>query len=152
MENDSRPVTLLDGDIVRLHLSRELGFSEEHRKINVERIGFVASEIVKNGGIAVCASIAPGNAPRLAARRMVETYGGFVEVFVSTPLEVCEQRDPKGMYARARAGIIQGFTGVDHDYEAPQNPEVVIDTTCIHPEKAMEAILGHLADAGYLDS
>ncbi|MDI6796368.1 MAG: adenylyl-sulfate kinase [Desulfatibacillaceae bacterium] len=152
MENDSRPVTLLDGDIVRLHLSRELGFSEEHRKINVERIGFVASEIVKNGGIAVCASIAPRNAPRLAARRMVEAYGGFVEVFVSTPLEVCTQRDPKGMYAKAKAGIIKGFTGVDDAYEAPQNPEVVIDTTCIHPEKAMEAILGHLADAGYLDS
>ncbi len=151
MENDPRPVTLLDGDIVRLHLSRELGFSEEHRRINVERIGFVASEIVKNGGIAVCASIAPRNAPRLAARRMVEAYGGFIEVHVSTPIEICEQRDPKGMYAKAKAGLIKGYTGVDDAYEAPLSPEVVVDTTCIHPEKAMEAILEHLAGAGYLN-
>ena len=150
LEMGDRPVTLLDGDIVRRNLSSELGFSKEHRDINVRRIGFVASEITKNRGIAICAPIAPYAATRAEVRSAIEGYGGFVEVHVATPIEVCEQRDRKGMYAKARAGLIRGFTGVDDPYEEPQNPEVRIDTTELTPEEAAQEILLFLGQKGYI--
>ncbi len=150
LEIGDRPVTLLDGDIVRQNLSSELSFSKEHRDLNVQRIGFVASEITKNRGIAICAPIAPYAATRSEIRRMIERYGGFTEVHVSTPLEVCEKRDRKGMYAKARAGLIQGFTGVDAPYESPPSPEVRIDTTAITPDEAAGQIMLHLQRSGYI--
>ncbi len=150
LELGGRPVTLLDGDIVRKHLSSELGFSKEHRDINIRRIGFVASEITKNGGIAICAPIAPYDAVRQEVRRMVEPGGGFLLVHVATPLEVCEQRDRKGLYAKARAGIIKEFTGISDPYEGPQDAEVVIDTTSVTPEEAAQQIVLHLEKEGYV--
>jgi sulfate adenylyltransferase len=149
-EMGDRPVTLLDGDIVRRHLSSELGFSKEHRDINVRRIGFVASEITKNRGIAICAPIAPYRLSRRQIREMIEQYGGFIEVHVATPLEVCEQRDRKGIYAKARAGLIKGFTGVDDPYEIPENPEVRVDTTDMTPDEAAQEVLLELHRQGYL--
>ena len=127
LEIGGRPVTLLDGDIVRKHLSSELGFSKDHRDINIRRIGFVAAEITKNGGIAVCAPIAPYDATRRDVRRTVEAGGGFVLVYVATPLEVCEARDRKGLYAKARAGVLKEFTGISDPYEAPTDADVVPD-------------------------
>jgi len=150
LEIGDRPVTLLDGDIVRRNLSSELGFSKEHRDINVRRIGFVASEITKNRGIAICAPIAPYASTRAEVRATIEAYGGFVEVHVATPIEICEKRDRKGMYAKARAGLIKGFTGVDDPYEEPENPEVRIDTTEITPEEAAQEILLYLGQRGYI--
>ena len=141
LELGGRPVTLLDGDIVRKHLSSELGFSKEHRDINIRRIGFVASETANNGGIAICAPIAPYDNVRKEVRAMVNHGGAFVLVHVDTPLEVCEQRDRKGLYAKARAGIIQQFTGISDPYEAPDDAEVVIDTTETTPEEAAQEIL-----------
>ena len=129
MGGTSTDVSLLDGDIVRQNLSSELGFSKEHRDLNIQRIGFVASEITKNGGIAICAPIAPYAATRRQVREMIQPLGGFLEVHVATPLEVCEERDRKGLYAKARAGLIKGFTGIDDPYEVPENAEIVIDTT-----------------------
>ena len=120
MEMGGRPVTLLDGDLVRKHLSSELGFSKEHRDLNIQRIGYVASEITKNGGIAICAPIAPYAATRKSVREMIEPLGGFIEIHVATPIEVCEARDRKGLYAKARAGILKGFTGIDDPYEVPR--------------------------------
>jgi sulfate adenylyltransferase len=128
MEMGGRPVTLLDGDVVRKHLSQELGFSKEHRDINIRRIGYVASEITKNGGIAICAPIAPYIATRRAVREMVEAYGAFVEVHVATSLEECERRDRKGLYKLAREGKIKEFTGISDPYEEPQKPELRLDT------------------------
>ncbi len=150
LEMGTRPVTLLDGDIVRKHLSSELGFSREHRDINILRIGFVASEIVKNGGIAICAPIAPYDEIRKEVRSMIAAGGGFFLVHVSTPLSVCEQRDRKGMYAKARAGIIKNFTGVSDPYEAPGDAEVVLDTTHLNPEEAAQKVLLYLEKAGHL--
>ena len=150
LEIGDRPVSLLDGDIVRQNLSSELSFSREHRDINVRRIGFVASEITKNRGIAICAPIAPYTATRAEIRRIIENYGGFTEVYVSTPLEVCEKRDRKGMYAKARAGLIQGFTGINDPYESPQSPEVLIDTSNITPDEAAREIILHLQQQGYI--
>jgi len=150
LERGDRPVTLLDGDIVRTHLSSELGFSKEHRDINVRRIGFVASEITKNRGIAICAPIAPYRLSRRQIREMIEQYGGFVEVHVDTPLEICEKRDRKGIYAKARAGLIKGFTGIDDPYEAPENPEVRLDTTDIDPDEAAQEVLLELQRQGYI--
>jgi sulfate adenylyltransferase len=150
MESGERPVTLLDGDIVRRHLSSELGFSKEHRDINIRRIGFVASEITKNRGIAICAPIAPYASTRAEVRKMIEQYGGFIEVHVATPLEVCEKRDRKGMYAKARAGLIKGFTGIDDPYEPPESPEVRIDTTNLTPEEAAQEIILFLEKEGYV--
>lgn len=144
-----RGVTLLDGDVVRRHLSSELGFSRQHRDLNVTRIGFVAAEIVKHGGVAICAPIAPYAVARRQARAMVEAQGGFVEVYVETPLETCEQRDRKGLYAKARAGLVKGFTGIDDPYEAPQNAEIVIDTRSESAEEAAERIVAFLAAKGY---
>ena len=152
MELSSRPVTLLDGDVVRKHLSSELGFSKEHRDFNIRRMGFVAGEITKHRGIAVCAPIAPYAATRREVREMVAAYGDFIEVYVSTPIEVCEQRDRKGLYAQARAGIITGFTGVDDPYEPPQDAQVVIDTTDVASSEAAEQVLTFLSAAGYRTS
>jgi sulfate adenylyltransferase len=150
LEIGDRPVTLLDGDIVRHHLSSELSFSKEHRDVNVRRIGFVASEITKNRGIAICAPIAPYQTTRREIRQSIETYGGFIEVHVSTPLDVCEQRDRKGMYAKARAGLIKGFTGVDDPYEAPEKPELRIDTEVLTPDEAARQVLVFLGQRGFL--
>src|SRR3954454_19052340 len=129
LEAEGRPVTVLDGDVVRTHLSSELTFSREHRDLNIRRIGWVAGEIVKHGGTVVVAAIAPYEAAREQARALVEKHGRFVLVHLSTPLEVCERRDVKGLYARARAGEITGFTGVSDPYEPPARAEVVIDTS-----------------------
>lgn len=150
LELGDRPVTLLDGDIVRHNLSSELNFSKEHRDINVRRIGFVASEITKNRGIAICAPIAPYAFTRNEIRSVIETYGGFIEVHVSTPIEECEKRDRKGMYAKARAGLIKGFTGVDDPYEVPDSPEVSINTTDLSPDEAAQEILLFLGQRGYI--
>jgi len=150
LEGSGRAVTLLDGDIVRKHLSSELGFSREHRDINIRRIGFVASEITKNGGIAICAPIAPYDAIRKEVRTMIQPHGGFVLVYLSTPLETCEARDPKGLYAKARAGVVQHFTGISDPYEAPSDAEVVIDTTDVSPEEAAQEIFLHLERQGYI--
>jgi sulfate adenylyltransferase len=150
MEMGGRPVTLLDGDIVRQHLSSELGFSREHRDINVRRIGFVASEITKNRGVAICAPIAPYRQTRRDVRAMIEAVGGFVEVHVSTPIETCESRDRKGLYAKARAGLIPEFTGVSDPYEAPEHAEVTLDTTALTVDEAIQRILLKLEHEGYL--
>ena len=150
MEMGGRRVTLLDGDVVRKHLSSELGFSREHRNLNIERIGFVASEITKNGGIAICAPIAPYAISRRVAREMIEPLGGFIEIHVSTPLEVCEARDRKGLYAKARAGVIKEFTGISDPYEAPEHPEMRIDTTEITIDQAAQQVLLKLEGLGYL--
>ena len=128
MEMGGRPVTLLDGDVVRKHLSSELGFSKEHRDINIKRIGYVASEITKNGGIAICAPIAPYTATRRAVREMIEAYGAFIETHVATSVEECERRDRKGLYKLAREGKIKEFTGISDPYETPEKPELRIDT------------------------
>ena len=149
MEIGSRPVTLLDGDIVRKNLSSELGFSKEHRYLNIQRIGFVASEITKNRG-AVCAPIAPYRNVRRQVRERIDSAGTFIEVFVSCPVEVCEQRDRKGLYAKARAGLIKGFTGIDDPYEEPENPEILIDTTVTSAEEAASHILLYLENEGFI--
>jgi len=150
MELGGRSVTLLDGDIIRKHLSSELGFSREHRNINILRIGFVASEITKNGGIAICAPIAPYAATRREVRDMIAPVGGFLEVYVATSLEICEERDRKGLYAKARAGLIKEFTGISDPYEAPENPEMVIDTTECTPDEAAQRIILKLEKLGYI--
>jgi adenylyl-sulfate kinase len=129
LESEGRPVTVLDGDVVRTHLSSELSFSREHRDLNIRRIGWVAGEVVKHGGTVVVAAIAPYEAARDEARALVEKHGRFVLVHLSTPLEICEQRDVKGLYAKARAGEIPEFTGVSDPYEPPARAEVVVDTS-----------------------
>jgi sulfate adenylyltransferase len=136
--------------VVRRHLSAGLGFTREDRDRNVERIGFVAAEITRHRGIAVCCPIAPYDDARRAVRRAVEQHGGFVLVHVDTPLEVCEDRDRKGLYAKARAGLITQFTGVSDAYEPPSDADVVIDTRDGTPEESARAILDHLERAGYL--
>lgn len=150
MEMRDRPVTLLDGDIVRKNLSSELTFSKEHRALNVTRIGFVASEITKNGGIALCAPIAPYEEPRQLNRELISRYGGYVEIHVATPLEVCELRDRKGLYAKARAGLLKGVTGVSDPYIPPENPELTIDTTRMTPAEAVQEIFLYLEEQGYI--
>jgi sulfate adenylyltransferase len=150
LEMGGRPVTLLDGDIVRKNLSSELGFSKEHRDLNIHRIGFVANEITKNGGIAICAPIAPYDSVRKDVRSLIEQHGGFILVHVATPLEVCEQRDRKGLYAKARAGIIKEFTGISDPYEEPQDAETVIDTSELSPEEAAQMLILHLEHEGYI--
>jgi len=150
MEIGGRSVTLLDGDIVRKHLSSELGFSKEHRNTNILRIGFVASEITKNGGIAICAPIAPYAATRREVRDMIAPLGGFIEVHVATSLEICESRDRKGLYAKARAGLIQEFTGISDPYETPDNPEVRADTTEFTPDESAHRIILKLESLGYI--
>jgi len=150
LELGTRPVTLLDGDVVRKNLSSELGFTREHRDLNILRIGYVASEITKNGGAAVCAPIAPYTATRAKVRESISPYGGFLEVHVSTPIDVCETRDRKGLYAKARAGLIQGFTGVNDPYEAPTNPELAIDTRDCSVDEAAQRVILKLESLGYI--
>jgi sulfate adenylyltransferase len=151
LEMGDRVVTLLDGDVVRKHLSSELGFSREHRDINIRRIGFVASEITKNGGIAICAPIAPYDSVRKEVREMVAAVGTFVLVHVATPLGVCEQRDRKGLYAKARAGLIGQFTGVSDPYEVPDDAEILLETTDAAPEESAERVIRYLVSQGLLD-
>ncbi|MCW2505284.1 MAG: sat cysC [Actinomycetia bacterium] len=150
LEFGGRKVTLLDGDLVRHHLSSELGFSREHRDLNVRRVGFVASEIAKNGGVAVCAMIAPYDAPRREVRRMATDSGGFLLVHVSTGVDVCEQRDRKGLYAKARAGLLPGFTGISDPYETPEDADLSIDTGEHSAEAAADLIVARLRADGYL--
>jgi sulfate adenylyltransferase len=150
MEIGPRRVTLLDGDVVRRHLSSELTFSAEHRDLNIRRIGFVAGEVTRHGGVAVCAPIAPYDKTRKHVRSMVERTGGFVLVHVATPVEVCEERDRKGLYARARAGDLPGFTGISDPYEAPSDAEVVIDTSTGAVDAAADVVLNYLRTARYL--
>lgn len=150
MEMIDRPITLLDGDVVRKNLSSELGFSREHRNLNVLRIGYVASEITKNGGIAICAPIAPYIETRKQVRTEIEPLGGFLEVHVATTVDVCETRDRKGLYAKARAGIIKEFTGISDPYEEPINPEVVIDTEYCKPAEAAQKIVLKLESMGLI--
>jgi sulfate adenylyltransferase len=150
LESGGRPVTLLDGDLVRKHLSSELGFSKEHRDINIRRIGYVASEITKNGGIAICAPIAPYDATRKAVRGMIEPVGGFILVHIATSVETCEQRDRKGLYAKARAGILKEFTGISDPYEEPADADVVINTAELSPEEAAQEIILHLEREGFI--
>jgi sulfate adenylyltransferase len=141
LEAGGRKVTLLDGDVVRKHLSSELGFSKEHRDLNVRRIGYVASEITKHGGIAICAPIAPYDSVRKEVRHMIEPHGGFVLVHVSTPIDVCEARDRKGLYAKARAGTLQQFTGISDPYEVPTDASLVIDTSRMQVDEAAIAVI-----------
>jgi sulfate adenylyltransferase len=151
MEEGSRPVTLLDGDEVRMHLSSELGFSKEHRNLNIRRIGWVASQITKSRGIAIIAAIAPYREPREFARKHISKNGGFVEVHVATPIEVCEERDVKGLYAKARIGVLKNFTGIDDPYEAPDAPEIFLNTSKISIPDCLKTIINHLKAEGYLD-
>jgi len=151
IEAGGRPVTLLDGDIVRHNLSSELGFSKQHRDLNIRRIGFVASEITKNGGVAICAPIAPYHSTRRAVRELIEQHGAFIEIYVATPLEVCEARDRKGLYAKARKGLIPEFTGISDPYEVPERPELRIDTSAMNPMEAAQEIYLYLLREGYLD-
>jgi sulfate adenylyltransferase len=150
MECGERHVTMLDGDLVRKHLSSELGFSREHRNLNVLRLGYVASLVTQHHGIAICAPIAPYTATRAQVRAMVEPHGAFVEVYVATSLEVCEARDRKGLYARARQGLIPQFTGISDPYEPPTHAEIVIDTAQVSASDAVQHILGYLTQSGYL--
>jgi len=150
METGGRPVTLLDGDIVRKNLSSELNFSKEHRDINIRRIGYVAAEITKNGGIAICAPIAPYDSTRKEIRQTIEEGGGFVLVHVATPIATCEERDRKGLYAKARAGILKEFTGISDPYEEPADADLVIDAATLSPEEAAQEILLFLEKEGYV--
>jgi sulfate adenylyltransferase len=144
-----RQITVLDGDVVRTHLSKGLGFSQEDRDTNILRIGFVAGEIVRQHGAVICAAISPFRAARNECRKMVgEDH--FIEVFVDTPIEVCEQRDAKGLYAKARRGEITGFTGVDDPYEAPRNPELTLDTVKNTPDQNAKQIIQFLRERGLL--
>ncbi len=148
MEMGGRPVTLLDGDVVRKHLSSELGFSKEHRDINIRRIGYVASEITKNGGIAICAPIAPYTATRRGVREMIEAFGAFVEVHVATSIEECERRDRKGLYKLAREGKIKEFTGISDPYEVPESPELRVDTENVDVDHCAHQVVLKLESMG----
>ena len=150
LEMGGRPVSMLDGDHVRKHLSSELGFSKEHRDLNIRRIGYVASEITKNGGTAICAPIAPYDAIRKDVRQMIEPHGGFILVHVATSLEECERRDRKGLYAKARAGILKQFTGISDPYEEPKDASIVIQTEQASPEEAADQVIEYLRKEGYL--
>lgn len=144
-----RQMTILDGDVVRTHLSKGLGFSKEDRDVNVRRIAFVAAEVVRHGGAVICAAVSPYRATRNECRAMVgDDY--FVEVFVDTPIDVCERRDTKGMYALAREGKIKNFTGIDDPYEPPLRPEITIDTNTHTAEENAERILALLVEKGFV--
>jgi sulfate adenylyltransferase len=151
LERGGRPVTLLDGDVVRKSLSRELGFSKADRDANIRRIGFVAAEITKCGGLAICAPIAPYDDVRKEVRAAIAPHGGFVLVHVATPLEICEARDRKGLYAKARAGLVPAFTGISDPYEPPADAELTVGAADT-PEEAAGRILRHLESEGYLDA
>jgi len=146
-----RQVSLLDGDLVRRHLSGELGFSRRDRDQNVHRIGYVASEITKHGGVAICAVIAPYDRARKEVRRLVEAWGAFLLVYVATSMEVCESRDTKGLYARARAGEMAGLTGVSDPYEEPLDADLVLDAQVVDAEECADRILSRLIKLGYLE-
>jgi sulfate adenylyltransferase len=150
LELGGRPITLLDGDLVRKNLSSELGFSKEHRDINIRRIGWVASEITKHRGICICAPIAPYDNIRKEVRAMIQPHGGFILVYVNTSVEECEKRDRKGLYAKARAGIIKEFTGISDPYDEPADAEVVIDTLQLSAEEAAQEIFLRLEKEGYI--
>ena len=145
-----RRVTMLDGDVVRTHLSKGLGFSKEDRDVNILRIGFVAAEIVRHGGVVVCAAVSPYRATRDEVRSMMEE-GRFIEIYVDTPIEVCEQRDPKGLYAKARQGLLKGFTGIDDPYEPPLKAEIALDTVVNSEEGNARLILDYLSQRGLVD-
>jgi sulfate adenylyltransferase len=151
LERGGRSLSVLDGDLVRKNLSSELGFSREHRDLNIRRIGYVAAEITKAGGIAICAPIAPYDATRKQVRAMVEPQGGFALVHVATSIDVCEQRDRKGLYAKARAGLVKEFTGVSDPYEEPDDAEIVLDTAKLSAEEAADRIVAYLEEQGYLE-
>jgi len=144
LEQTGRPVTLLDGDVVRKLLSSELGFSKEHRDLNIRRIGFVATEITRNGGIAICAAIAPYDAVRKEVRTQVESVGRFFLVYVATPLSVCETRDVKGLYTKARAGIFPAVTGISDPYEPPDHADLRLDTHEMTPAESADRVLAKL--------
>ena len=150
MEMGGRPVTLLDGDIVRKNLSSELGFSKEHRDLNIRRIGYVASEITKNGGIAICAPIAPYATTRRAVREEIEQFGAFLEVHVATSIEECERRDRKGLYKLARAGKIKEFTGISDPYDVPENPELRVETENVEVDNCAHQVLLKLESMGLI--
>jgi len=150
LEEGSRPVTLLDGDIVRTHLSSELGFSKDHRSLNVQRIGYVASEITKNGGIAICAPIAPYESDRRVNRDLISKLGGYIEIYVNTPLEKCEERDVKGFYELARKGVIKEFTGISDPYEAPVDAEICVNSSGTPPEELVDQIFVKIKELGYI--
>jgi sulfate adenylyltransferase len=140
-----RPVTILDGDLVRRHLTSELGFSREHRDLNVRRVGFVAAEIARHGGTVVCALIAPYETAREEVRRMVAPHGDFLLVYLDTPMAICEARDPKGLYRAARAGRMEAFTGVSDPYETPTAPDLTIDTSVVPVGEAVTLIVEAMA-------
>jgi sulfate adenylyltransferase len=150
MEMGGRPTTLLDGDIVRKNLSSELGFSKEHRDLNIRRIGYVASEITKNGGIAICAPIAPYATTRRAVREDIEQFGAFIEVHVATSIEECERRDRKGLYKLAREGKIKEFTGISDPYDVPENPELSLETENVDVDNCAHQILLKLESMGLI--
>ncbi len=145
-----KQITVLDGDVIRTHLSKGLGFSKEDRDTNILRIGFVAGEIVRHGGVAICAAISPYRAARNEARKMVGD--NFVMVYMDTPIEVCEQRDSKGLYAKARRGELRGFTGVDDPYEPPIEPEITLHTVDISAEDNARTIINFLKEQGYMST
>jgi sulfate adenylyltransferase len=149
-ERGDRTVSLLDGDLVRQLLSAGLTFSRADRDLNIARIGYVATEVARNGGIAICAPIAPYESARARVRRMVSEVGDFLLVHVATPVEVCEARDRKGLYAKARAGLIDNFTGVSDPYEEPRNADLTIDTSVMTRQQAVEMVLGLLTTGGWL--
>ena len=151
LENGNRPVTLLDGDIVRTHLSSELGFSKKHRSLNVQRIGFVASEITKNGGIAICAPIAPYRHDRRINRELISRVGSFIEVYINTSLDKCEERDSKGLYKLAREGKIKEFTGISDPYEVPESPEITLNSDGSRsPKELVDEVYQILSKKGFL--
>ena len=151
MEMGGRPVTLLDGDLVRKNLSSELGFSKEHRDLNIRRIGYVASEITKNGGIAICAPIAPYSNTRNAIRKEIEHFGAFIEIHVATSIEECERRDRKGLYKLAREGKIKEFTGISDPYDIPKNPEIRLETENVDVDNCAHQILLKLESMGLIN-
>ncbi len=143
-------VEYLDGDTVRTHLSKGLGFSKEDRDTNIERIGWVASRLTRQGGAVIAAAISPYEETRRKARALVEEWGAFVEVYVKASVDECARRDVKGLYAKAFAGELKGFTGVDDPYEEPDHPELVVDTLAESPEESLQLILDRLAELGYI--
>lgn len=152
VENDTRAVTLMDGDVVRRESSSDLGFSRSDRDLNVCRIGLAASQITKEGGVAICALIAPYATARKSVRHMIEKHGRFIEVYVATPIAICEGRDPKGLYAKAREGKIKAFTGVSDPYEPPEKPELYLSTQDITPTNAVQEILLYLHSQGLVEA
>lgn len=150
MSHGKRNLTMLDGDIVRRMLASDLGFSKADRNLNIERIGYVASEVTKAGGVALCAAIAPYAEAREKNRQLISQHGGYIEIHISTPVSVCEERDTKGLYKKARDGQLKGLTGVDDPYEIPDKADITIDTTRLSLDEAVKMIIDYLTDTGYL--